>query len=213
MLCGMGKKDCCDPSASVNGPGKVKVPNVMSLLPPLETCGRNQHVTFRCQTQSNLTPCDSLNAKTPSPSETCICLDRCYCTHANVSGRNHCVCLAYFFVLFRAAPFQPCSSQQMHTFTHTSATEPLLITRVSWDLYRETLAHIGCQCGVSLSESHVCVIFICTVKAAFIIYLVFLSVQNGAQLFPPQLIWNSNKHNISLRSMKCCNFVKIIKRL
>lgn len=108
--------------------------------------------------------------------------------------------------------FNPVLHNKMHMFTHTSATEPLLITRVSWDLYRETLAHIGCQCGVSLSlsESHVCVIFICTVKAAFIIYLVFLSVQNGAQLFPPQLIWNSNKHNISLRSMK---YVAILSRL
>lgn len=35
-------------------------------------------------------------------------------------------------------------------------------------------------------------------------------VQNSAQLFPPQLIWNRNRHTVSLRSME---YVAILSRL
>lgn len=128
---------------------------------PLETCGRNQHVTFRCQTQSNLTPCDSLNAKTPSPSETCICLDRCYCTHANVSGRNHCVCLAYFFVLFRAAPFQPCSSQQnAHVHSHFCYWAPLNHSRLLGLVQRDTCPHRMSVWSLSLWITCLCYFYL-----------------------------------------------------
>lgn len=82
-----------------------------SQISPLATCGRNKYVTL-CRIQSNLTPCDSLYAKTPSPLTHTFHPDHHYCTHANVSGRNHFVCLACS--MFCAAP-----PLTLHRCTHT----------------------------------------------------------------------------------------------
>lgn len=60
-----------------------------------------------CRIQSNLAPCDSLYTKTPSPLTHTRHLDHHYCTHANVSGRNHFVCLACSLYMFCAAPPNP----------------------------------------------------------------------------------------------------------
>lgn len=132
-----------------------------------------------CRIQSNLAPCDSLYAKNAFTVNTHVILDHHYCTHANVSGRNHFVCLACSLYMFCAAPPNP-PVTDAHIHTHTSATEPLNFSSVTHFLlglanpglcaerhrpWPPQRYDIGCQCGVSLIRS--CVLFICTVKSCF----------------------------------------------
>lgn len=93
-------------------------------------------------------------------------LDHHYCTHANVSGRNHFVCLACSLYMFCAAPPNP---PVIDAHTHTLLLlSPWCFSSVNHlfcfgledqDLCRETPTltlqrhDTGCQCGVSQSCS------------------------------------------------------------
>lgn len=76
-----------------------------SQVSPLATCGRNRHVTFLPNPEQLHTPRLTLrqNAFTVKTRH----LDHHYCTHANVSGRNHFVCLTCSLYMFCAAPPYP----------------------------------------------------------------------------------------------------------
>lgn len=125
-------------------------------------------------------------------------------------------------IMFCAAPFWP-SSSQMHMFTHFCYWAPeisfnhslLLVLAEPGLVQRDTDPdprhyNIGCQCGVSLNHMYVLFFYLYGQSCFHHLFRIFLSVQNSAQLFPPRLIWNSNRHNISLRSMK---YVAILSRL
>ena len=169
-----------------------------------------------CRIQSNLAPCDSLYAKNAFTVNTHVILDHHYCTHANVSGRNHFVCLACS--MFCAAP-----PLTLHRCTHTHFCywapefffshsffvrpgQPRTMCGETPTLTPTTLRH---RMPVwSLSESFMCSFYLYGQK--LLSSFRTLPVQNSAQLFPPQLIWNSNRHTVSLRSME---YVAILSRL
>lgn len=152
---------------------QVKVPDVIFVKPlqisPLATCGRNEYVTFFFFFAGSRATLHPVTHFTPKRLHTHTShLDHHYCTHANVSGRNHFVCLACSLYMFCAAlPNPPITDAHIHTplllspwvfffFNHS-----LLLGLADQDLCRETLTltlqryDIGCQCGVSL-ESFMC---------------------------------------------------------
>lgn len=95
-------------------------------------------------------------------------LDHHYCTHANVSGRNHFVCLACSLYMFCAAPpGPPVTDAHIDTLLLLSPwifLQSLIFVRpgrpglVQRDTDSDPQRYdIGRQCGVSLSRS--CVLF------------------------------------------------------
>lgn len=94
--------------------------------PPLATCGRNKYDFMPDPEQPRaLWLTLHQNAFTINTRHQ----DHHYCTHTNVSGRNHFVCLACYLYMFCAAPRK--ASDHRCTCTLTSATEPLSFSSVT----------------------------------------------------------------------------------
>lgn len=112
-----------DCSGSPLGIGEVKISNVIfvpfsqPLLPSWQSVVETNMWLF-CRIQSNLAPCDSLYAKTPSHTSH---LDHHYMPMSQ-EGIILCAWPVLCICFLRCTP-QP--SYHRHTHTHTSATEPL----------------------------------------------------------------------------------------
>lgn len=133
-------------------------------------------------------------------------------THQCLRKESFCVLsLSFVYVLCCTSP-PLCRCTNKHTQNDT----PLLLSPSNFpqsltlfffhlfvlaeqDLCRETPPPFHCDTGRSRGVSLSCTLYL--FQSCFYHLGHHLSV-NSAQLFPPQLIWNSNRHIVSLRSMK-----------
>lgn len=171
-------------------------------------------VTF-CQMHNNFTAYDSLH-KMPSHTSTKITV------HTPMSQEG--------IILFAWPVLCICSVLHlltllslMHTQTHT------LLLLSPWIFNQLFLLDLADQnlCRDTNSDSTVLrhrkpvrslfELFFSFVMSKLLSSFRISPVKNSAQHFPPQLIWNSSRHAVSLKSMKSVAvfffFVKIIKRL
>lgn len=171
-----------DPSA-LSVVRQVNVPNVMFCWPWLPLVVETNVTLFFCQIQSNVTPCNSLYTKTPSPLTHMTSRPSLLYTHQCLRKESFCV-LSLSFVYVLCCTSQPfchrCTHKHTHTKRHTSATEPLNFSSVTHSFFfffvsswqtricaeRPRLLFIATQ--DASAESLWVVLFICF-KAAFII--------------------------------------------